>query len=85
MAAVPDPPAPTHQFGQSSVGVHDREEVANKIVPDTLQHHSHKEFLKLFNDKNRLPPDLRPIGSTIDIVSHLNHLSNAVGQQLGGK
>jgi hypothetical protein len=54
-------------------------------MADALQHHSHKEFLNLFDDKTPLPPDLRPIGSPIDIVSHLNYLSNAVGQQHGGK
>jgi hypothetical protein len=54
-------------------------------MADALQHHSHKEFLNLFDDKTPLPPDLRLIGSPIDIVSHLNYLSNAVGQQHGGK
>jgi len=93
MAAVPDPPpAPVAQiFGSSpvkpskNVGVHDREEVANKIVPGLLQQVDDKAFLAFLGNKKDLPPGLGRIDSSIDIVSRLNYLSKAVGEKDEGK
>jgi hypothetical protein len=77
------PPAEDPEKYQSSpvkatenVGIHNREDVAKKIVPRLLKSVSEDDFLKLLDDQSQ---DRGPIDFKGDFVSILNALSQDVG------
>jgi hypothetical protein len=77
-AMASDPSTPP----AADVGIHNREEVQNKILPDVRRLVSQEVFLQLLG---REYLDLHPINPATDMVTSLNHLSKAVGKKLGGK
>lgn len=86
-APVPQPPESSPVKASKSVGLQDRKDVANKLLPE-LEYISDNEFFNILDKKKDLTTPILPprtIGTQADILDYLNSLSQAVGDDDKGE